>query len=269
MFYAMIASRSPGQTASTPVTQITGADRPFLGFGTAYLPYKDTQAKYSNGTDRTGGTGIEDTLFRSTTGSGNATDPRLLEPTGFTATNPATNPYIRDELLTKIIGSTTNRSNVFAVWVTVGFFRVLDDTVRPVKLDGEINIQQNKNIRHRFFFVLDRSKMTIAPVLGNATTAVAQPLAPTTVTATLSGTTATGIPWSIQTGTVLTVDGGTPNEETVIVSAVTATGFTATFQNPHSAGFAYTIPGNPGPQSGFNASDPNNAGVIQSLTILQ
>ena len=54
MFYAMIASRSPGQTAASPVTQITGADRPFLGFGTGMLPQGDLQAQYSNGrTDHT------------------------------------------------------------------------------------------------------------------------------------------------------------------------------------------------------------------------
>ena len=197
----------------------------------------------------------------------------MLEPTGFTATTPPTNPYIRSELMTKIMGSMTNRSNVFAVWVTVGFFRVLDDTVRPMKLDGEINIQQNKNIRHRFFFVVDRSKMTIAPSLGTIATAIPQTQTqmPLTITAAISGTTSTGIPWVIQPGTVLVVDGGTTAEETVIVSAVTATPatFTAQFQNPHAAGFSFTIPGNPGPQPGFNASDPNNAGVIQAFTILQ
>jgi hypothetical protein len=271
MFYAMIASRSPGQPASSPVTQITGADRPFLGFGTGRLPQGDLQAKYSNATDRTGGTGIEDTFFRSTTGNGNATDPRLFEPTGFTATNPPTNPYIRHELMTKIMGSVTNRSNVFAVWVTVGFFRVLDDSVRPVKLDGEINLAQNKNIRHRFFFVVDRSKLTIAPSIGTVAAAIpqAQLQTPITITAATSGTTSTGIPWAIQAGTVLVIDPNMPTEETVVVSAVTATTFTAQFQNPHAAGFSYTIPGNPGPQPAFNASDPNNAGVIQAFTILQ
>jgi hypothetical protein len=290
MFYAMIASRSPGQAASSPVTQITGADRPFLGFGTGMLPYKDLQAKFSNGTDRPAGTatavapaispstismGIEDTFFRSSTGSGNATDPRLFEPTGFTATNPPTNPYIRHELMTKIMGSVTNRSNVFAVWITVGFFRVLDDSVRPVKLDGEINLAQNKNIRHRFFFVVDRSKMTIAPSIGTVAAAIPQTQlqTPITITAATSGTTSSGIPWTIQAGTVLVIDPNMPTEETVVVSAVTATAttttFTAQFQNPHAAGFSYTIPGNPGPQPGFNASDPNNAGVIQAFTILQ
>ncbi len=280
----LIASRSPGLLATATTPQITGTDRPFLGFGTGRLPQGDLQANYSNGTPRVGGTGIEDTFFRSTTGSGNATDPRLFEPTGFTATTPPTNPYIRDELMTKILGSVTNRSNVFAVWVTVGFFRVLDDTVRPMKLDGEINIQQNKNIRHRFFFVVDRSKMTIAPRLGTVAAAIpvvpatVPPLPPAVQTQTLTvtasataGTSSTGIPWSIQAGTVLVVDGGTTAEETVIVSSVNAAAstFTAEFQNPHAAGFAFTIPGNPGPQPGFNASDPNNAGVVQAFTILQ
>ena len=47
---------------------------------------------------------------------------------------------------------------------------------------------------------------------------------------------------SIVAGTRLLIDQGQPNQETVTVTAVTATTFTATFANAHSAGFTITAP---------------------------
>jgi hypothetical protein len=135
----MISQRTPGLfSAGGP----SAADRPFLGLATGFTaPSADIQ--------NPNGIGIENTLLRSFSGSA----PRLFE-------NPNVNhPYLRLELLTKIFNHLTTRSNVFAVWVTVGFFEVMDDTSRPVKLGAEIGRAENRHIRHRMFAIVDRSSL--------------------------------------------------------------------------------------------------------------
>ena len=59
---------------------------------------------------------------------------------------------------------TTVRTHQFAVWVTVGFFEVLQpgdaSTNIPDQLGREIGAQQGRNVRYRSFFLLDRTKAT-------------------------------------------------------------------------------------------------------------
>src|SRR4029078_7467164 len=64
-------------------------------------------------------------------------------------------PYRRFEMLGKLWNNMTVRSKSFTVWITVGFFEFVDVT----GLGPEINQVTSRNIRHRFFAVVDRTSI--------------------------------------------------------------------------------------------------------------
>ncbi len=185
------------------------------------------------------GTGLVQTLLSPVAGGG-PTSPRLLTPSALATGHP----YQQLELLNKLYNNVTTRSNVFAVWLTVGFFQVVDDTTLPVKLGPEVNAAQGRAIRHHMFAIVDRTQIQTF-----ATTAPAAIAAGSTVNVPPSPVfdSRTGRNWQIQPGTTLVYDPGVynftpgpnpapnpnlPNEETVVVQP----GLTATFQYPHGQG---------------------------------
>ncbi|HWG46291.1 MAG TPA: hypothetical protein VN688_26250 [Gemmataceae bacterium] len=226
------------------------ADRPFLGMAAPRCPAPgDPLYPADEPPLFLKGSGIEDTLLRSVSGGG-MTDPRLFESTD------ASHPYLRFELLTKLFNNVTTRSNVFAVWLTVAFFEVKDESTRPVKLGAEMGREEGRHRRHRMFAIVDRTNLTIFST--SSQTAITLPPGQTIVKATvtpgqMTGTSGNGRAWTIQPGMRLTVDGG-DNEETVIVTAVSSTTFTARFTHSHAAGFSIIQRGNPGPWPSFTPS---------------
>ena len=127
-------------------------DRPFLSLATGLTAPSDPRTAEL---PLLINAGIEDTLLRSLPG-----DParrRLLE------IGNQDHPYLKMELLTKIANNVTNRSNIFAVWLTVGFFEVTDSKSRPVKLGAELDRAENRHVRHRMFAIVDRSRLVTNP----------------------------------------------------------------------------------------------------------
>src|SRR5262249_29984771 len=162
-------------------------------------------------------------------------------------------------LMTKIFNHVTTRSNVFAVWCTIGFFQVTDATTQPPKLGPEISTNCG-TIRRQFFCIVDRTNLTQNPTtptqqgpqpwfLPTQTTINpgTNPNGPVTVPA-LSGR-YDGTPFNIAAGTTLVVEPG-PNQEVVTVQSVAGSSFTPAqpFARYHPLGCAISNtvpPGNP------------------------
>jgi hypothetical protein len=83
----------------------------------------------------------------------------------------ARNAYFRYQLLQRLAGSTTTQSNVYAVWITVGYFEVTEAInvagLQPAQFQGmfpegyqlgpELGSDTGEIKRHRAFYLFDRS----------------------------------------------------------------------------------------------------------------
>src|SRR5262249_40513752 len=129
----IISSRTPGNGQPAP------GDKPFMS---------------------TADQNIENTLFRAAA-AGGARRLFELDPGNQPqlAASAMKHPYLAFELLKKIYNSVTTRSNVFAVYLTVGFFEV--DAAGNPDLTKEVGALQNRQIRHRMFAIVDRSVLTV------------------------------------------------------------------------------------------------------------
>jgi hypothetical protein len=87
----------------------------------------------------------------------------LFLPTSATAYNePNRNAYFRYQAMQNTSNSLTTRSNVYAVWITIGYFEVTPVGVSAVYPDGyqlgqEIGSDSGDVKRHRAFYIYDRS----------------------------------------------------------------------------------------------------------------
>ena len=153
-------------------------------------------------------------------------------------------PYEWYEALNKVGNNITTRSNVFAVWVTVGFFEVIDDSVQPPKLGAEIGKAENRHVRHRMFAILDRTNLSVATGVthlsrdvsaGSSWSGIRIPFA------ARQGTTPSGFAWDLTKNPTLIVDVG-DRQEIVAVGA----GDTITFTKEHNAGAPISLANVPG-----------------------
>jgi len=133
---------------------------PFRSFGNSYLVPIDA-LREDSGTPRDI---VEGTLFRPD--PGDPTRPLFAFQT-MAATTPYNdtdrNPYFRYQAFQKLGNMLTTRSNVYAVWITVGFFEVERVPIDPGHPDGyQIGMELGSDIgdvtRHRAFYIIDRTR---------------------------------------------------------------------------------------------------------------
>jgi hypothetical protein len=238
VFQQLLSLRTPGGSPGL-------ADRPFLGMAVGFTPAPGDPLYPTDGAALfTGGSGINDTLLRSGLPGGGADTGRLFQTPG------GVHPYLRDQLLIKIFNRLTTRSNVFAVWLTVGFFEVKDEQTRPVKLGREVGRAEARHVRHRMFAVVDRTGLRLFRTA--CQTAVTTPGPTAVVPAAMSGGAAGGSRWKIQAGSVLVIEPGSEREETVSVTEAAADRFVAPFTRAHPAGAVIVGLGNPGPRRAYS-----------------
>ena len=114
--------------------------------------------------------GVESTLLRSSTLSANGAgstqsqnDGRFAVTSGLPHVEPDRNPYFRYQNMQRLSNLVTTRSNVYAIWVTMGLFEVsVEETssgsgVYVERLGQEAGRQTGNVKRHRAFYIVDRS----------------------------------------------------------------------------------------------------------------
>jgi hypothetical protein len=281
----LIAMRTPTNGVPT-----AGADFPLLPLSSGNYPGTDTQIMPTSNSLPLLGTGINRTFLQMGPAAPGQTNiqplfdpipvpPPSAQPPGPLPTyttappfgaNPANNhPYIQKALLTKIFNNLTTRSNVFGVWMTVGFFEVKDDTTRPVLLGAEIGKSEGRNIRHRMFALVDRTSLSLFSTQLQAAITANTPVQVSTVLPANVPDSRTGNNWPIQVGMTLTLDQGTYTndlagnmvnlEESVIVMPPTSS-IPQPYIIPklsHSNNAPVTCYGNPGPWTKYDPRQDN------------
>ena len=262
-------------------------DRPFWGHATGWANASDPMAQSLSLNGNPTVRGLDNTLLRPLTpgampsGAASTWMPARVFTVPPPATGP-THPYQQNELLAKIYNNVTTRSNVFAVYLTVGFFTVTNDTTTPVQLGAEVGRLENRQVRHRMFAIVDRSNMTAFQTTSSAamtvnpatspTMGVSSPSNPAVVYATQLGIALNAPPTfpyvnqpSLQAGMYLTYEPNTDNEETVVVTGGNF-GFQALFQRSHPVNCTVINRGNPGPWLRYNPR--LDGGVVPYFAII-
>jgi hypothetical protein len=213
-------------------------------------------------------------------------------------------PTVRQELLSKIIGNTTSRSNCFAVWVTVGFFEVVSEQGNPTTAAPKyiLGKEMQPRTRRRMFSLVDRTMLEawrvqlvtsnndLAPranvdqqsgLLLNPVVIPLDKLAyngPAGLAYLSTGSvfqSLTGKSYPVALGSVLTIDPNNFNEETVEVEDLTPFGNLGKIgivaRKPHGANPFICSRGNPGPipRENIDLDDLKNFGLIPYFQVLE
>jgi|688.fasta_scaffold20925_2 hypothetical protein len=260
--FQAVADAKPAGDTSGP-NNFTGAEvtngfntlngqRPILSFGQANYTDAVTSVKY----------GLNKSLMGYPVGG--KPNENFLDVPAFGSDSTIGNivaTYPRKELLTKIGNSVTTRSNVFAVWITTGYFEVTDDTTQPPTLGLEIGKADGINIRHRMFAIVDRTNMVNSQLKDVAYSVPAAPVKDFDFGAPGAFVLKSVIPpynnVPAVAGMLLTFEPNTDNEETISLRVNPMNGhLVGDFQKTHPrAGFTkldIINRGNPGPWVGYD-----------------
>jgi hypothetical protein len=72
--------------------------------------------------------------------------------------DPDRNPYFRYREIIRLSNLATARSNCFAVWMTIGFFKIeKNEVLESTALGAEYGLDSGDVVRHKAFFIIDRS----------------------------------------------------------------------------------------------------------------
>ncbi len=231
----MLATRTPG--LASPPLKLSAADQPYWGLGVGPAHGQDDLS----------------------------VSPRGLGPLLGSWPLLTGQPYQKTEFLNKMFNNVTTRSNVFAIWVTAGFFEVDDQGL----LGAEVGKAEGRPVRHRMFAIVDRTGLTLfattstpAVDLAGSSSIQAAPVLKSGGKGLIANPN-TGQAYAVQPGSILVYEPGTSNEETVVV----ASNGQATFRKNHPAGCAVICRGNPGPWTHYDPrKDPN---VVLYYAIIQ
>jgi hypothetical protein len=173
-FWADFCNSRTGNTTGQVVSQAagmpTGFANPFRSGSSADLTPLPAMAHRAvdvtllrpspNGSSTTTG-GVPQPLF--------AQDPagQQLPGTQQPYNDTTRNPYFKYQTLQRIANNVTTRSNVFAVWLTIGYFEALPNTIGSGGVDAghpdgymlgaELGSATGEIERHRAFYIFDRS----------------------------------------------------------------------------------------------------------------
>ncbi|MBN2476936.1 MAG: hypothetical protein JXB62_20175 [Pirellulales bacterium] len=147
----------------------TRIESPFRSYGGSYLVPPVPAGMQSN-------VEVDATLLRGQTGA-SVPAPLFDHVQGSDVFNTQRNPYFRYQGLMRLGNLVTTRSNVYAVWITVGYFEVQPRPMRIDPLTGfewsparyqavypdgyalgqELGVETGEVTRHRGFYIMDRS----------------------------------------------------------------------------------------------------------------
>ena len=131
-------------------------------------PTRDVDATFLRSETMLGGAASSRPLFAFDSVIGGRSGEQQVTPDNYN--QPGSNPFFRFQPYEKLGNVLTTQSNVYAVWITVGYFQVQkapnktgttspDPTIYPdgYQIMGELGADSGEVKRHRAFYLFDRS----------------------------------------------------------------------------------------------------------------